>query len=148
MDLPTSNKRIFTVHLQTQTRAFDTEGAGSSYATGFIVDKKRGIILTNRHVVTPGKALCVLPGSQWLPAGALAPVVATNGSCYAVLSSLSCAVSADQLLGLLHSVMGGRVCFLQALSWPRRCSLIGKRSRCSRCTMTQVGSTTAQVLLL
>ncbi|GAB4820286.1 hypothetical protein N2152v2_007332 [Parachlorella kessleri] len=38
----------------TQTRAFDTEGAGSSYATGFIVDKKRGIILTNRHVVTPG----------------------------------------------------------------------------------------------
>ena len=57
MDLPTSNKRIFTVHLQTQTRAFDTEGAGSSYATGFIVDKKRGIILTNRHVVTPGKAL-------------------------------------------------------------------------------------------
>lgn len=39
---------------QTQTRAFDTEGAGSSYATGFVVDKKLGLILTNRHVVTPG----------------------------------------------------------------------------------------------
>jgi len=39
---------------QTQTRSFDTEAAGSSYATGFIVDAQRGIILTNRHVVTPG----------------------------------------------------------------------------------------------
>eukprot|EP00775_Hariotina_reticulata_P006275 gene6275-6514_t len=38
----------------TQTRAFDTEAASSSYATGFIVDKARGIICTNRHVVTPG----------------------------------------------------------------------------------------------
>ncbi|GIL73118.1 hypothetical protein Vretimale_4727 [Volvox reticuliferus] len=38
----------------TQTRAFDTEAAGSAYATGFIVDKQRGLILTNRHVVTPG----------------------------------------------------------------------------------------------
>ena len=34
--------------MQTQTRGFDTESAGSSYATGFVVDKKRGIILTNR----------------------------------------------------------------------------------------------------
>lgn len=38
----------------TATRAFDTESAGASYATGFIVDKDRGIILTNRHVVKPG----------------------------------------------------------------------------------------------
>lgn len=38
----------------TLTRAVDTEPASSSYATGFIVDKTRGIILTNRHVVTPG----------------------------------------------------------------------------------------------
>ncbi|KAH7846154.1 hypothetical protein Vadar_010545 [Vaccinium darrowii] len=38
----------------TSCRAFDTESAGSSSATGFVVDKKRGIILTNRHVVTPG----------------------------------------------------------------------------------------------
>jgi len=35
-------------------RAFDGSGAGFSTATGFIVDKERGIILTNRHVVTPG----------------------------------------------------------------------------------------------
>ncbi|BBN17184.1 pro-apoptotic serine protease NMA111 [Marchantia polymorpha subsp. ruderalis] len=38
----------------TATRAFDTEAAGASYATGFVVDKSRGILLTNRHVVRPG----------------------------------------------------------------------------------------------
>ncbi|KAG2715104.1 hypothetical protein I3760_03G061600 [Carya illinoinensis] len=38
----------------TACRAFDTESAGASYATGFVVDKCRGIILTNRHVVKPG----------------------------------------------------------------------------------------------
>ncbi|GKD66006.1 protease Do-like protein 7 [Tanacetum coccineum] len=38
----------------TATRAFDTQSAASSYATGFVVDKTRGIILTNRHVVKPG----------------------------------------------------------------------------------------------
>ncbi|XP_057831090.2 protease Do-like 7 [Cryptomeria japonica] len=38
----------------TATRAFDTESAGVSFATGFIVDKVRGVILTNRHVVKPG----------------------------------------------------------------------------------------------
>lgn len=38
----------------TASRAFDTESAGASYATGFVVDKHRGIILTNRHVVKPG----------------------------------------------------------------------------------------------
>nr|CAB3447707.1 unnamed protein product [Digitaria exilis]CAB3450859.1 unnamed protein product [Digitaria exilis] len=37
----------------TSPRAFDTEVAGASYATGFVVDKSRGIILTNRHVVKP-----------------------------------------------------------------------------------------------
>lgn len=36
------------------TRAFDTEWNTSSQATGFVVDAKRGLILTNRHVVTPG----------------------------------------------------------------------------------------------
>lgn len=41
----------------TAARAFDTEHAGASYATGFVVDKGRGIILTNRHVVKPGKRL-------------------------------------------------------------------------------------------
>ncbi|XP_074284746.1 protease Do-like 7 [Silene latifolia] len=38
----------------TACRAFDTESAGASYATGFVVDKRRGIILTNRHVVKSG----------------------------------------------------------------------------------------------
>ncbi|XP_074583603.1 protease Do-like 7 isoform X2 [Curcuma longa] len=38
----------------TAARAFDTETAGASYATGFVVDRTRGIILTNRHVVKPG----------------------------------------------------------------------------------------------
>jgi S1-C subfamily serine protease len=36
------------------TRAFDTEWNTSSQATGFVVDAKRGLILTNRHVVTAG----------------------------------------------------------------------------------------------
>jgi S1-C subfamily serine protease len=35
-------------------RAFDGNGASFSVATGFVVDMKRGLILTNRHVVTPG----------------------------------------------------------------------------------------------
>src|SRR5687767_10599992 len=37
-----------------QARAFDTEWNTSSQATGFVVDAERGLILTNRHVVTPG----------------------------------------------------------------------------------------------
>ena len=36
------------------TRAFDTEWNSSSQATGFVVDAEQGLILTNRHVVTPG----------------------------------------------------------------------------------------------
>lgn len=36
------------------TRAFDTEWNSSGQATGFVVDAERGLILTNRHVVTPG----------------------------------------------------------------------------------------------
>ncbi len=36
------------------TRAFDTDWNQSSQATGFVVDAERGLILTNRHVVTPG----------------------------------------------------------------------------------------------
>ncbi|MFZ9967879.1 MAG: trypsin-like peptidase domain-containing protein, partial [Steroidobacteraceae bacterium] len=35
-------------------RAFDTEWNVSTQATGFVVDAERGLILTNRHVVTPG----------------------------------------------------------------------------------------------
>lgn len=36
------------------TRAFDTEWNSSTQATGFVVDAANGIVLTNRHVVTPG----------------------------------------------------------------------------------------------
>ncbi len=36
------------------TRAFDTEWNSTGQATGFVVDAERGLILTNRHVVTPG----------------------------------------------------------------------------------------------
>src|SRR5450432_1970828 len=36
------------------TRAFDTEWNTTAQATGFVIDAKRGFILTNRHVVTPG----------------------------------------------------------------------------------------------
>ncbi len=35
-------------------RAFDTELSITGQATGLVVDAQRGIILTNRHVVTPG----------------------------------------------------------------------------------------------
>ncbi|MET1257135.1 trypsin-like peptidase domain-containing protein [Aliikangiella maris] len=35
-------------------RTFDTESSKTTQATGFVVDAKRGIILTNRHVVNPG----------------------------------------------------------------------------------------------
>ena len=35
-------------------RAFDTATNSSSQATGFVVDAKRGIVLTNRHVVQSG----------------------------------------------------------------------------------------------
>ncbi|MGE3665717.1 MAG: serine protease, partial [Steroidobacteraceae bacterium] len=40
-----------------QTRAFDTEWNASAQATGFVVDAERGLILTNRHVVTPGPVI-------------------------------------------------------------------------------------------
>ena len=35
-------------------RAFDTENSTTAQATGFVVDAKLGLILTNRHVVTSG----------------------------------------------------------------------------------------------
>jgi S1-C subfamily serine protease len=38
----------------TGTRAFDTEPASVVSATGFVVDARRGLVLTNRHVVRPG----------------------------------------------------------------------------------------------
>ncbi|NNF17700.1 MAG: hypothetical protein HKN70_13230 [Gammaproteobacteria bacterium] len=36
------------------TRAFDTDWGQSTQATGFVVDAERGLVLTNRHVVTSG----------------------------------------------------------------------------------------------
>ncbi len=41
----------------TTTRAFDTEMPRSSVATGFVVDAERGLILTNRHVVSPAPVI-------------------------------------------------------------------------------------------
>ncbi|KAG0291459.1 serine protease [Linnemannia gamsii] len=40
-------------------RSFDTETSGAYSATGFLVDAKRGIILTNRHVVSPAPILAL-----------------------------------------------------------------------------------------
>jgi len=44
---------VVTIELD-QTRSFDSERNVSAQATGFVVDAQRGLILTNRHVVTPG----------------------------------------------------------------------------------------------
>jgi len=38
----------------TYTRSFDTDSASSSHATGFVVDRARGLVLTNRHVIGAG----------------------------------------------------------------------------------------------
>ncbi|KAF8932137.1 serine protease [Haplosporangium gracile] len=40
-------------------RSFDTETSGAYSATGFLVDAKNGIILTNRHVVSPAPILAL-----------------------------------------------------------------------------------------
>ena len=56
-DWPTTLERIASGVVAIQidgTRAFDTDWNTSSQATGFVVDAARGLILTNRHVVTPG----------------------------------------------------------------------------------------------
>src|SRR5690606_12377745 len=44
---------VVSIHVDS-TRAFDTESNQSTQATGFVVDAENGLILTNRHVVTPG----------------------------------------------------------------------------------------------
>lgn len=46
-------KSVVSIHFTNITN-FDTELCVTSEATGFVVDAKRGIILTNRHVVGPG----------------------------------------------------------------------------------------------
>ncbi len=40
-----------------KTRTFDGSGAGVSQATGWVVDAERGLVMTNRHVATPGPAV-------------------------------------------------------------------------------------------
>jgi S1-C subfamily serine protease len=47
---------VVTIELD-QTRSFDTERNVSAQATGFVIDAERGLILTNRHVVTPGPVI-------------------------------------------------------------------------------------------
>ncbi|OMJ24574.1 PDZ domain-containing protein [Smittium culicis] len=50
-------EKVIKAIVQIKTRgvkAFDTEFTYNSFATGFIVDSKNGIILSNRHVVGPG----------------------------------------------------------------------------------------------
>ncbi|CAI5758743.1 unnamed protein product [Candida verbasci] len=44
---------VVSIHFS-HTVSFDTETSIVSEATGFVVDSKRGLILTNRHVVGPG----------------------------------------------------------------------------------------------
>ncbi|KAI8059484.1 trypsin-like cysteine/serine peptidase domain-containing protein [Gongronella butleri] len=50
-------------------RSFDTETSGTYTATGFIVDAKQGILLTNRHVVSPAPivAQAVLTNYEEVP---------------------------------------------------------------------------------
>ncbi|KAK6374096.1 hypothetical protein LTR64_002203 [Lithohypha guttulata] len=46
-------KGVVRIHLVCVAN-FDTGYAGRTCASGFVIDKKQGIILTNRHVVSPG----------------------------------------------------------------------------------------------
>lgn len=43
----------------TTVRPFDTETAGDYTATGFVIDAKLGLILSNRHVVSPAPITAV-----------------------------------------------------------------------------------------
>ena len=56
-----------------QTRSFEGAAASYSYATGFVVDSARGIIVSNRHVVTTGpvRAEAVFANHEEVPVTAL-----------------------------------------------------------------------------
>jgi hypothetical protein len=109
----------------TQTRAFDTEAAGSSYATGFVVDKARGLILTNRHVVTPGeRLLAAAAGSKAAPA--------TSSVC--------------KLPGISESLAAVCRTSWQARLWRRPSFLIERRCRCNRFTTIQVSDMVCAIL--
>jgi S1-C subfamily serine protease len=47
-------------------RSFDGSESGYSFATGFVVDKELGLVLTNRHVVTTGPIIAdaILPNKE------------------------------------------------------------------------------------
>ena len=51
--IPTALGAVVSIKVN-RVRAFDTTSAGTVQATGFIVDKQRGYIMTNRHVAGPG----------------------------------------------------------------------------------------------
>ena len=46
--------------------AFDSAPTGYSTATGFVVDAERGLILTNRHLVMPGRLDETRAILQWI----------------------------------------------------------------------------------
>jgi pro-apoptotic serine protease NMA111 len=56
-----------------QVRSFEGAAASYSYATGFVVDAARGIIVSNRHVVTigPVRAEAVFSDHEEVPVTAL-----------------------------------------------------------------------------
>ncbi|ORY93040.1 hypothetical protein BCR43DRAFT_444348 [Syncephalastrum racemosum] len=58
-------KSIFSIKAA-RARAFDTEIPGSYTATGFVVDAKRGLVLSNRHVVSvaPTKYQAILSNNE------------------------------------------------------------------------------------
>ncbi|CAI5459758.1 unnamed protein product [Closterium sp. Yama58-4] len=55
----------------TAVRDFDTEVTNSSHATGFVVDRRRGIILTNRHFVKPVVAEAMFVNREEVPVHAV-----------------------------------------------------------------------------
>lgn len=58
-------KSIFSIKAA-RARAFDTEIPGSYTATGFVVDAERGLVLSNRHVVSvaPTKYQAILSNNE------------------------------------------------------------------------------------
>ena len=90
------------------TRAFDTEWNESAQATGFVVDAKRGLILTNRHVVTPGPVETDLNREvidsigrdkfgEWVPLGRVADVTEMVGPAIFLASDASSYVNGATL---------------------------------------------------
>ena len=82
------------------TRSFDTEANQSSQATGFIVDAERGLILTNRHVVTPGpvRAEALFLNQEEVP------LTAVYRGCIARVRAV-CTTSFTTLLGLVPMIL-------------------------------------------